>query len=192
MIVKLDNKLTPPMRTLYSIVSLFVVAAFVCAVPSGAQRAPEPDTLTNPFAGDAAAVAAGRQLYQQTCQACHGEAATGDRGPALSTGNFRHGSTDGDLFHNIQTGIPGTQMPAFSALPADNAWRLLPICAASVDRRARRMKQCRAMPPQGKDFLGQGRLRRLPRSQRPRRYCRARFVGPAAGTSMRRICAAPS
>ena len=49
----------------------------------------------------------------------------GDRGPALATGSFRHGDGDDDLFHNIRTGIPGTQMPAFSALATDDIWRII-------------------------------------------------------------------
>ena len=84
-----------------------------------------PDTVKNPFAGNAAAVAAGRELYGQTCQSCHGGEARGDRGPALATGNFRHGGEDSDLFQTIRTGVPGTQMPAFSALPTDNVWKII-------------------------------------------------------------------
>ena len=53
-----------------------------------------------------------------------GEAARGDRGPAL-TGNFQHGGQDGDLFQTIRTGIPGTQMPGFAALPSDSIWRII-------------------------------------------------------------------
>ena len=74
---------------------------------------------------DPAAVAAGRTLYEQTCQACHGGEARGDRGPALASGNFRHGSGDNDLFRTIRSGIPGTPMPAFSLLPSDDVWRII-------------------------------------------------------------------
>jgi PQQ-dependent dehydrogenase (methanol/ethanol family) len=79
----------------------------------------------NPFANDPAAIAAGSLRYQQTCQSCHGGEARGDRGPALATGSFRHGDQDDDLFHNIRTGIPGTQMPAFSGLATDDIWRII-------------------------------------------------------------------
>ena len=30
-----------------------------------------------------------------------------------------------DLFRTIRTGVPGSQMPAFSLLPADNVWRII-------------------------------------------------------------------
>lgn len=93
--------------------------------PSLAQRSQIPDAQENPFAGNKAAVAAGAVLYQQTCEACHGGEARGDRGPALATGNFRHGGEDSDLFQTVRNGILGTQMPAFSSLPADNIWRII-------------------------------------------------------------------
>jgi PQQ-dependent dehydrogenase (methanol/ethanol family) len=90
-----------------------------------AQQIPETDVQKNPFPQDPATIAAGKKLYEQTCQACHGSEARGDRGPALATGNFQHGGQDNELFRTVRTGIPGTQMPAFSALPADNIWRIL-------------------------------------------------------------------
>ncbi|MFP5203880.1 MAG: PQQ-dependent dehydrogenase, methanol/ethanol family [Acidobacteriota bacterium] len=90
----------------------------------GGQRTPATDAVVNPLAG-AAAVAAGKTMYRQTCQACHGAEARGDRGPALDTGNFRHGGTDADLFHTLQTGVPGTLMPSFSALPANSLWQVI-------------------------------------------------------------------
>jgi PQQ-dependent dehydrogenase (methanol/ethanol family) len=90
-----------------------------------AQRPPTPDGQKNPFAGNRSAVAAGEMLYQQTCQACHGGKARGDRGPALASGNFRHGGDDGELFQTIRNGVPGSQMPAFSDLPTDNVWRII-------------------------------------------------------------------
>lgn len=90
-----------------------------------AQQAPTTDVQKNPFSHDPAAIAVGQKVYEQTCQTCHGSEARGDRGPALATGNFQHGGEDADLFRTIRTGIPGTQMPAFSALPADNIWRII-------------------------------------------------------------------
>lgn len=83
------------------------------------------DESNNPFANDPAAVAAGRLLYQQTCEACHGGEGRGDRGPALATASLRHLNQDDDLFHTIRTGIPGTQMPAFPGLASDDVWRII-------------------------------------------------------------------
>ncbi len=83
------------------------------------------DTPVNPFLHDPAAVAAGQKVFNSTCTACHGEGATGGRGPALNTGRFAHGSGDYDLFQTIRSGVPGTQMPSFAALPADDVWRVV-------------------------------------------------------------------
>src|ERR1700722_7299291 len=106
-------------------VYLWIAAIGLSAGVVIAQRADTPDTVRNPFSGDPAAIAAGRTLYAQTCKTCHGGEARGDRGPALATGNFRHGGEDNDLFQTIRTGVPGTQMPAFAALPTDNVWRII-------------------------------------------------------------------
>src|SRR5579864_5450152 len=80
---------------------------------------------TNPMAGSPVAVAAGQRLYRQACQACHGGEGRGDRGPALTTSNFAHGSDDVDLFRNIRTGITGSEMPAFQKLTDDQVWQLV-------------------------------------------------------------------
>src|SRR5450432_2196245 len=97
-----------------------VVIAVATMVAVMAQPA---DTPVNPFAHDPAAVAAGQKVFNSTCTACHGEGATGGRGPALNTGRFTHGSGDYDLFQTIRSGVAGTQMPSFAALPADDVWR---------------------------------------------------------------------
>jgi len=83
------------------------------------------DTVRNPLDADPAAAAAGRQLYDRTCAGCHGPAGQGDRGPALDTATLAHGSSDGDLFHTIRAGLPGTQMPAFPRLTDTQTWQLV-------------------------------------------------------------------
>src|SRR4051794_38099606 len=99
-----------------------VAAAAIGATVSTAQQS---DTTKNPLAGSADAAVAGRTVYDQTCQSCHGPAGQGDRGPALNTGRFAHGSEDGDLFHAIRAGVPGTQMPPFPRLTDEQTWRLV-------------------------------------------------------------------
>jgi PQQ-dependent dehydrogenase (methanol/ethanol family) len=91
-----------------------------------AQPAPQADVISNPFANDPAAPAAGKAVFESTCAACHGAGAAGsERAPALNTGTFRHGGSDPELFQTIRSGVSGTLMPAFSALPSDNVWRLV-------------------------------------------------------------------
>ena len=82
-----------------------VACAMAAAIGMSVPSAQQPD-----------AVAAGRVLYDQTCQSCHGPAGQGDRGPALNTSRFVHGSADADLFRAIRDGFSGTQMPAFKRL----------------------------------------------------------------------------
>src|SRR5215831_508887 len=60
----------------------------------------------------------GHKLFQKNCSACHGSEAKGGRGPDLTTGRWRSGSSDADILRNILTGISGTQMPAFP-MPED-------------------------------------------------------------------------
>jgi PQQ-dependent dehydrogenase (methanol/ethanol family) len=116
--------------TLYHYVQVGVFVACLGVPAVHAQQ----DESNNPFANDPAAVAAGGLLYQKTCEACHGGEARGDRGPALVTGRLRNGNQDDDLFHTIRTGIPGTQMPAFSGLATDDVWRIISyLCSLGRD-----------------------------------------------------------
>jgi putative heme-binding domain-containing protein len=78
----------------------------------------------NPFAGDAEAITAGRQVYNQSCTVCHGvDGGVGDRGPALAGGFRPQRRTDAEIYDAIVNGIPGTQMPAMGVNP-DDAWRI--------------------------------------------------------------------
>src|SRR5437762_9918440 len=87
------------------------------------QIAPAP---VNPLAGDESAVLAGRDLYAQVCQSCHGTAGQGsDRGPTLATTSLPHGNADADLFRSIRAGVPGTQMAGFPGLSETDIWRLV-------------------------------------------------------------------
>jgi mono/diheme cytochrome c family protein len=93
-----------------------------------AQPVPVPvaDSIANPFAQEAAALAAGKVLFDATCTGCHSAGAVGSaRAPALDTGTFQHGGSDADIFQTIRSGVPGTQMPNFSGLSSDNVWRLV-------------------------------------------------------------------
>ncbi len=99
------------------------LAAFL-AIAAGlnAQR-DTPEAQKNPMAGDPASAVAGKKVYDQACQGCHGPDGRGDRGPALGT--LKRGSADGEVFMNIRTGVRGTQMPPFSQLSSDDVWRLV-------------------------------------------------------------------
>ena len=88
-----------------------LTAAMMLALPASAQRnraAAEPNP--NPFAGNADAIAEGREVYNNICTACHGkDGEAGDRALALGAPARRYErSTDAQIFDAIQNGIPGT------------------------------------------------------------------------------------
>jgi alcohol dehydrogenase (cytochrome c) len=91
------------------------------AAGTSAQR---PDTR-NPLGDDRAAIDAGRLLYDQTCQSCHGPAGQGDRGPALTRAAFPGGNDDFTLFRTIREGVPGTEMPPFRGFSDEQVWQLV-------------------------------------------------------------------
>jgi cytochrome c oxidase cbb3-type subunit III len=54
----------------------------------------------------------GSRIYQSTCAGCHGPNGDGVAGVELGRGQFRRATSDPDVIKIIQTGIPGTTMPA--------------------------------------------------------------------------------
>ncbi len=136
---------------------VLLLMALVGALQCFSQQRDAPDTMTNPFAGNLAAIATGRTLYNQTCEGCHGGDAQGGRGPALSNGKFSDGSEDDDLFRTIRTGIPGTQMPSFGALPTDDAWRIIAYLRSLDTDSARAHEAVAGAPATGEAiFWGKG------------------------------------
>jgi len=102
-----------------------VAALSLLALPA-AQGQGRPDTPSNPYAADPAAVVAGRRVFDAACTACHGAGGAGtERAPGLDTGRFVHGSEDFELFQTIQHGVPGTQMPSFASLKPEQLWQLV-------------------------------------------------------------------
>src|SRR5690349_25046516 len=103
----------------------FAVLAGAIAALTIAVAAQQSDTTRNPLGADPAAAAAGQRLFDQGCAGCHAAAGQGsDRGPAL-TGRFAHGNEDGDLFHSIREGVPGTAMTAHRELNDQQTWQLV-------------------------------------------------------------------
>jgi len=103
----------------------FALALTASSVGALLAQQPTSDVTRNPLATSATAVAAGARTFSQTCQSCHGPGGQGDRAPALTTPRFTHGNDDGDVFHTIRAGIPGTQMPPFRGLSDEQIWQLV-------------------------------------------------------------------
>lgn len=69
----------------------------------------------NPYGGDADAIAAGKTLYNEHCQACHKPDGTGGMGPSLVDDVFinKRANTDVGVFEIIHSGSSGA-MRSFS------------------------------------------------------------------------------
>lgn len=59
-------------------------------------------------------VTEGRTLYEENCAMCHGEDGEGVDGPALNDSNLLANTADPTLFSVIGSGVPNTEMPAWS------------------------------------------------------------------------------
>ncbi len=81
----------------------------------------------NPYTGDAAAIAAGKDLWRDTgCYSCHGGLAEGGVGPDLTDDTWVYKPTDKMLFKTISKGRAGTNMVGWSAdLEPDEIWQVI-------------------------------------------------------------------
>lgn len=88
--------------------------------------------LSNPLAGDVAAAAAGKALYEVNCSMCHGADGQGTGAiasyyppqPSDLTGEAVRGRRDGHLFWAISNGFG--RMPAFqNRLSEEERWRIV-------------------------------------------------------------------
>ena len=66
----------------------------------------------------------GNALFQIHCTYCHGARGEGGRGADLTTGRYRRGGSDANLFDTIRNGIPGTEMPVVRASD-DEVWKMV-------------------------------------------------------------------
>jgi cytochrome c oxidase cbb3-type subunit III len=90
--------------------------------------------LKNPVAPTPESIAAGQQLYTRNCASCHGRNGQGGPGndlipaaPSLLGDAWSHGSTDGEIFTNIKSGVaPDFNMVPFKdKLKDDDIWNVV-------------------------------------------------------------------
>ncbi len=80
---------------------------------------------TNPYAGQADAIAGGSRLFADHCSKCHGGDALGrGKKPSLRTKEVQQAS-DGELFSLLKNGYLSRGMPSWSALPEPSRWQLI-------------------------------------------------------------------
>jgi putative heme-binding domain-containing protein len=117
---------TDPMRTSVNV----FFCSVLCLLPA---RAQEGQDTSNPLDRDlaernsytsSADEAIGRQYFLGHCAQCHGPEGEGGRGVNLTTGHYRHGSSDRQLYMTIRKGIPGSEMPG-SRLSQSEVWRMV-------------------------------------------------------------------
>ena len=79
----------------------------------------------NPYAGQAAAVAAGKALYARNCLSCHGRTGKGTGNiPSLVDGKLK-AVTAGEIFWFVTKGSTDDGMPSWAFLPEQDRWQIV-------------------------------------------------------------------
>ena len=114
-------------RALLLLVSM-TVSAMGLGAANGAwlKKVPQADReRVNPYAGNADALAAGRNLFQENCAKCHGENADGKGSrPSLKSDRLKN-TTDGELAWLLKNGNPYKGMPIWAGLPEQERWQII-------------------------------------------------------------------
>ena len=132
--------------SLFAIAALLFAGGFVASAmpapqtpppanPNGWILPPQADQEKNPFAGDAKAVEAGRELFKKTCQKCHGPGGKGDGPDAdpdsmqdmdLTVARRANRNPDGVVFYKVWNGRKKPKMPALKdELTKDQIWQIV-------------------------------------------------------------------
>jgi cytochrome c oxidase cbb3-type subunit 3 len=97
----------------------------LCVFATTAFAQPQTTATTNPLAGNAQAIDAGKNIYRGRCAVCHGIDAKGYRGSDLTTGDWVHGGADPQIFQTIARGVTGTEMPANGNMSEEEVWMVI-------------------------------------------------------------------
>jgi mono/diheme cytochrome c family protein len=109
--------------------------AFAQQHDAGAHTHADAAKLKNPVKSDAKSVAVGKKLYGTHCASCHGPEGKGD-GKAgallkpvpsdLTDAEWKHGSSDGEIYTLLRNGAKNTGMRPFAGrLPPQELWHLV-------------------------------------------------------------------
>ena len=90
----------------------------------------------NPYAGQPAAVEAGKVVYARNCLACHGKSAQGTGNvPSLVDGKLK-GVPEGVVFWFITKGDKDNGMPSWAFLPEQKRWQVVTYVEAMASGKA--------------------------------------------------------
>ena len=93
-----------------------------------AHRHPEAEKVKNPVTADATSIGAGQKLYDKSCASCHGATGKGDgkmgaemdpKPSDIVDADWKHGSSDGEIFAVLRDGIKNTGMRSFKSKMTD-------------------------------------------------------------------------
>jgi len=91
-----------------------------------AARAAAPAVASaNPYRGNAAAIAEGKEVFTTICVACHLADGRGLVGPSLVDPYWKYGHDDAELFETVSNGRPAGMPPWGAQLGADKIWKAL-------------------------------------------------------------------
>jgi mono/diheme cytochrome c family protein len=110
--------------------TIFSLTSSVAQQPTFRNAPASAAAMKNPYAGNAAAAAAGKKLYAQDCVQCHGNNLQGmGPAPALDTPSVRKAKA-GEIFWFISTGKLASGMPSWSNLPTQQRWQIVTFIAS--------------------------------------------------------------
>lgn len=116
-----------------------VIGSAVAKKRVPAKGTAEPIDLVNPLAGDAAAINAGKAIYEENCLECHGPELKGDIGPSLVDNVYLYQPgdlADDDYFELVYNGtdegkmeegrvMKGGMPPFMEVLTKDEIWSVI-------------------------------------------------------------------
>ena len=90
----------------------------------------ESQPTSNPYLGDAAAIAEGRETFDTICAVCHKADGSGLVGPSLVDPYWKYGDDDESLFASVAEGRPLGMPPWGAQLGSEKIWKALAYVAS--------------------------------------------------------------